>query len=148
MKVRIAFVTDTDGNPDVKRIGTIEDLPDGDAKELIKQGIAAAATEADVAEWEALEAHRKATAEPEAMAEDEPTDVEKTKQPNGPRAKRRNRVSGQLEDVEYADGGLITESGSAGDDRVPAILGSHPPITTVAPGAESSPDVDPADRDK
>jgi hypothetical protein len=187
VKVRIAFATDTDGNPDVARIGTVEDHPDADAKELIKQGIAAAATEQDVADWEAGEAHRKQVADAETAsriessdlnsltmdqlreqypaAAEQPSSAKKAdliaaveeaqasgtkadEQPTDPRKQRRNRVSGQLEDLGYAEGGVIAESGSAGDDRVPVALGSHPPIVTVAPGAESSPDVDPADRDK
>ncbi len=174
MKVRIAFVTDTDGNPDVARIGAVEEHLDGDAKELIKQGVAAAATERDIADWEASEAHRKQVADAEAaqrvessdlnsLTMDElrdqypaaagqpssakkadliaaveqaqgdsgtPDDAKADDQPTGPRKQRRNRVSGQLEDVDYADQPAGT------------------PITTVAPGAESSPDVDPADRDK
>jgi hypothetical protein len=144
VKVRIAFATDADGNPDVARIGSVEEHPDADAKNLIKQGIAAAATEQDIADWESTQAHRKQVADAEA----ETDNTAAVEQPQAPRKQRRNRVSGQLEDVEYAAGGVITEAGSAGDDRVPAALGSHPPIVTVAPGAESSPDVDPADRDK
>ncbi len=171
MKVRIAFVTDADGNPDVARIGSIEDHPDADAKELIKQGVAAAATDQDVADWEAGEAHRQQVAETEAAARVESSDLnsltmdqlreqypaaaeqpssakkadliaavedaqatgadagdQADSQPGGPRKQRRNRGSGQLED----DG--------------PVEQPASTPITTVAPGAESSPDVDPADR--
>ncbi len=173
MKVRIAFVTDTDGNPDVNRIGAIEEHPDADAKTLIKQGIAAAATDQDVADWEAGEAHRRQVADAEAAqrveasdlndltmdqlreqypaAAEQPSSAKKAdliaaveaaqasgeagedkveEQPAGQRKQRRNRISGQLED----DG--------------PADQPTGTPITTVAPGAESSPDVDPADRDK
>ncbi len=176
MKVRIAFVTDADGNPDVNRIGSIEDHPDGDAKNLIKQGVAAKATDQDIADWESGEAHRRQVAEAETAARVESSDLNSltmdqlrgqypaaaeqpssakkadliaavedaeassseggtddanaAELPTGPRKQRRNRVSGQLEDVDYADQPAST------------------PITTVAPGAESSPDVDPADREK
>lgn len=172
MKVRIAFATDANGNPDVARIGSIEDHPDVDAKQLIKDGIAAPATDQDIADWESTEAHRRQVAAAEAAgidlntltmdelrerypaAAEQPSNVKKadlvaaveesladTPEPAGtgdvdtqptaePRKTRRNRVSGQVEDVDYAD------------------QGSGTPITTVAPGAESSPDVDPADRDK
>lgn len=207
MKVRIAFATKPDGNGghtiDTARIGAIEDLPDGDAKELIKQGVAARATDQEVRDYE-IDLGRRADAEPldgltkaelwrripdgadvddnatkadliaaidearrtipaaatEWPAEAEANDVDlnsltmeqlreqypaaadqpsgakkadliaaveaarqSTQQPAGPMQVRRNRVSGQLEGVT-ADGGIVT----------------------VAPGAESSPDVDPADR--
>ncbi len=187
MKVRIAFATKPNGDVDVDRIGSIEDHPDLDAKRLIKDGIAAAATGQDIADWESGEAHRKQVADAEAAsrvensdlnsltmdqlrdqypaAAEQPASAKKAdliaavedaqaadtkpdEQAAAPRKQRRNRVSGQLEDVDFANGGVITESGSAGSDQVPAVLGSHPPVVTVAPGAESSPDVDPADRDK
>lgn len=216
MKVRIAFATKPDGNGgqtiDADRIGTIEDLPDGDAKELVKQGVAAAATEQEIRDYEidlgrradaepldgltkaelwrripdgadvddnatkadliaAVDAARRAipttpvdqpieapVSEPAAdevdlnaltmeqlreqypAAAEQPSNAKKADliaaveaanqggtQATGTTQTRRNRISGQLEDVDYADGA---------------------PITTVAPGAESSPDVDPADRDK
>lgn len=58
MKVRIAFVTDVDGQPDIARIGTIEDHPGGDAGRLIKDGIAAEATPDEIADWDAEQARR------------------------------------------------------------------------------------------
>ncbi len=175
MKVRIAFATDADGNPDVNRIGSVEDHPDDDAKRLIKDGIAAPATDQDIADWESTEAHRRQVAAAEAAgvdlntltmdelreqypaAAEQPSNAKKAdlvaaveesladsattdaEQPATtadaepaaePRKTRRNRVSGQIEDVDYAD-----QQGGT-------------PIVTVAPGAESSPDVDPADRNK
>ncbi len=189
MKVRIAFATDADGNPDVARIGSIEDHPDADAKQLIKDGIAAPATDQDIADWESTQAHRRQVAVAEAgvdlnsltmdelreqypAAAEQPSSAKKadlvaaaeesladdtatpsaTDEPAQPdsstRKTRRNRVSGQVEDVDYARGGVVSGPREPGDDNVPAVLGGHPPITTVAPGAESSPDVDPADRDK
>ncbi len=161
MKVRIAFATLPDGTVDVDRIGSIEDHPDGDAERLIKDGIAARATEYDIADWESTQAHRTQVAEAEVASRIESSDLnsltmddlreqypaaaerpssakkadlvaaveqaQADEQAAAPRKQRRNRVSGQIEDVDYAE-----PTGT--------------PITTVAPGAESSPDVDPADR--
>lgn len=62
MKVRIAFVTDADGNIDVARVGTIEDHPTEDAKRLIKEGIAAEPTAAELEDWDA-EVERRLAAE-------------------------------------------------------------------------------------
>ncbi len=62
MKVRIAFVTDADGNIDVNRVGTIEDHPAEDAKRLIKEGIAAEPTAAELEDWD-VEVERRLAAE-------------------------------------------------------------------------------------
>lgn len=62
MKVRIAFVTDVNGDIDVDRVGTIEDHPDEDARRLIKEGIAAEPTADELADWDAL-VERKLAAE-------------------------------------------------------------------------------------
>ncbi len=51
MKVRIAFVTGPDGNIDVGRIGAIEEYADEEAKQLIREGIGAEATEEEIAAW-------------------------------------------------------------------------------------------------
>lgn len=120
MKIRIAFATKADGTVDIDRIGNIEDHPDADAKELIKQGIAAPVTDHEVEEWEALEAHKKATAEAKPQ---EPTSaaVDNKPEEQAPRKMRRNRVSGQLEEDT--------------SDR---------PIVVATPSAEPSPDVNPA----
>lgn len=67
MKVRIGFVTDADGNPDTARIGGIEDLPDREARRLVKEGVAAVATEQDFADAEAAEAYRQAVADAESV---------------------------------------------------------------------------------
>lgn len=57
MKVRIAFVTKPGTrNLDTERIGAIEDLPDDEARQLIKDFIAVEATEQDIADFEARQA--------------------------------------------------------------------------------------------
>lgn len=166
MKVRIAFATKPDGNGgwtvDTDRVDSIEDHPDADAKELIKQGIAAVATDRDVSDWESSQARRKLIAEAEAAtpvvteadlqsltmdelreqydaAAELPTNARKAELVAAIEASERSRFR--------ATGGVISGSGEPGDDTVPVALGSHPTIVTVAPDAESSPDVDPADRD-
>lgn len=60
MKVRISFVTDADGNIDTDRVGSIEDHPDEDAKRLIKDGIAAQPTAAELEDWDIEVARRLA----------------------------------------------------------------------------------------
>lgn len=158
MKVRIAFATKPDGSVDVDRIGSIEDHPDGDAKELIKQGIAAEATDHDVAVWETVAARHVLVAEAEAaMPELNSLTMDQLREQypaaaEMPANARKAELIAAIEaaqtgrpDTEFATGGVI-QSSDAGDDSIPAALGSHPTIVTVAPDAESSPDVDPADR--
>jgi len=61
MKVRIAFVTKPGTDEiDTDRVGSIEDHPDEDAKRLIKDGIAAAPTAAELEDWDAEVARRLA----------------------------------------------------------------------------------------
>lgn len=64
MKVRIAFATGPDGQIDVGRVGTIEDLPDDEARRLIKAYIAVEATDADIADFEAQQAYERSVTEP------------------------------------------------------------------------------------
>lgn len=64
MKVKIAFVTDPDtGEVDTDRIGTIEDMPDDEAKRLIREGVAVEATAKDFEEFEARQAYENSIAE-------------------------------------------------------------------------------------
>ena len=67
MKVRIAFVTGPDGNIDVDRVGGIEDLPDDEARRLIRNGAAVVATDQELAEWD-IELQRRAAAEADGLA--------------------------------------------------------------------------------
>ncbi len=63
MKVRIAFVTKPGTDEiDTDRVGTIEDHPTEDAKRLIKDGIAAEPTAAELEDWDA-EVERRLAAE-------------------------------------------------------------------------------------
>lgn len=157
MKVRIAFATKPDGNGgwtvDTDRVDSIEDHPDADAKELIKQGIAAPATDRDVSDWESSQARKKLIAEAEAatppveefdlnsltmdqLREQYPAAAD---QPSN--AKKADLVAA----VEAAEAEAQNSDGT-GTDAGDNIADSGPTIVTVAPGAESSPDVDPADR--
>lgn len=53
MKLRIAFVTDpTTGEIDTKRVGGIEDVPDDEAKRMIRDGQAAIPTDDEIAAFE------------------------------------------------------------------------------------------------
>lgn len=54
MKVRIAFVTNADGEIDTGRVGTIEDHPDEEAQQLIRAGVAVKATAEEIADAAAL----------------------------------------------------------------------------------------------
>lgn len=71
MKVRIAFAVDpATGQVDQQRVGTVEDHPDAEAKRLIKEGIAARATDADVEDYEARLAYQRGVAEAERASAD------------------------------------------------------------------------------
>lgn len=63
MKVRIAFVTDETGGIDTDRVGAIEDIPDDEAKRLIREFVAVEATARDVEEYEARLAYERSTVE-------------------------------------------------------------------------------------
>ncbi len=63
MKVRIAFVTKPGTDEiDTDRVGTIEDHPVEDARRLIKDGIAAVPTDAELEDWD-VEVERRLAAE-------------------------------------------------------------------------------------
>jgi hypothetical protein len=63
MKVRIAFVTKPGTEEiDTDRVGSIEDHPTEDAKRLIKEGIAAEPTAAELEDWD-VEVERRLAAE-------------------------------------------------------------------------------------
>ncbi len=63
MKVRIAFVTKPGTDEiDTDRVGTIEDHPTEDARRMIKDGIAAEPTAAELEDWDA-EVERRLAAE-------------------------------------------------------------------------------------
>jgi hypothetical protein len=66
VKIRIAFVTDADGNIDTDRVGSIEDHPVDDARRLIKEGIAAEPTAAELEDWDA-EVERRLAGEGEDL---------------------------------------------------------------------------------
>src|SRR5688572_11914314 len=68
MKVRIAFATNSAGEIDVPRIGAVEDVPDDEAKRMIRDGMAAVATDVEIADYEALVARRAAIDEAEAAS--------------------------------------------------------------------------------
>lgn len=63
MRVRIVFVTDEAGEVDTDRVGTIEDMPDDEAKRLIREGVAVEATAKDFEEFEARQAYENSIAE-------------------------------------------------------------------------------------
>ncbi len=68
MKIRIAFVTKPGTDEiDTDRVGTIEDHPDEDAKRLIKDGIAAKPTDAELEDWD-TEVQRRLAAEGEDLS--------------------------------------------------------------------------------
>lgn len=149
MKVRIAFATDANGNVDTARIGAVEDHPDEDAKRLIKDGIAAPATDQDAADWEAEQERRQYiadteanTPEPEEFDLNSLTVAELREQYQAaadmPANTRKADLVAAIEAAEAEQG-----AASPGEDLTG---GEGDTIVTVAPGAEASPDVDPADR--
>lgn len=153
MKVRIAFATLPNGDVDVKRIDSIEDHPDGDAKELIKNFIAAKATEQEIRDWESSQARSKLIAETEA-ATPQPEEFDlnsltieqlRNDYPAAAEQPANTRKADLIAAVEAAQN-EPADSSEDGDAGVNQADGGST-IVTVAPGAESSPDVDPADRD-
>lgn len=155
MKVRIAFATKPDGNGgqvvDSDRIGAVEDHPDEDAKRLIKDGVAAAATDQDVADWEQEQKRRKYIADTEANTPaPEEFDLNsltvaelRDQYPAAADMPANTRKADLVAAVEAAEAEQQADP-SPGEDLTGGAGGT---IVTVAPDAESSPDVDPADRD-
>ncbi len=127
MQVRIAFVTDADGNPDVSRIGTIEDHPDDDAKRLIREGIAGQATEQEIADFDTDRQRRR-----DAGAEDL-SDLTK--------AELRERLPDDADVPSSATKADLVEAVQAAEqdtDNGPGpgyAPGGVDPYTTVSPGA-------------
>lgn len=155
MKVRIAFATKPDGNGgqvvDSDRIGAVEDHPDEDAKRLIKDGIAAAATDQDAADWDAEQERRKYIADTEANTP-EPEEFDLSSLTKDQMREQYPAAADQPSNATKADLIAAIEAAEAeqlaapshGEDLTGGVGGT---IVTVAPDAESSPDVDPADRD-
>lgn len=74
MKVRIAFVTKPGSDEiDTDRIGAIEEHSDEDAKRLIREGVAAKATDAEIADYATLLEHRQVVEQIESAAKADPS---------------------------------------------------------------------------
>lgn len=133
MKVRIAFVTDADGNPDVGRIGTIEDHPEEDAKQLIRAGIAGQATEQEIADFD-LERQRRGDAEAGDLAD-------LTKAELRERLPDDADVPSSATKADLVDAVRTAEQDDDYSTASPGVV----PQTTVSPGAMEGDSAGPGD---
>lgn len=138
MKVRISFVTKpgTDGI-DTDRVGTIEDHPVEDAKRLIKEGIAAEPTAAELEDWDLL-------VERQLAAEGEDLSGKTVKQlreefPAAAAMPAGTRKDDLIAAVEEARRAELAGGADQVDDEGAVDGDSGAPTTTVAPGVGEGP---------
>lgn len=137
MKIRIAFVTKPGTEEiDTDRVGTIEDHPVEDARRLIKEGIAAEPTAAELEDWDA-NVERQLAVEGEdlhALTKDELRDRFPAAA-DMPANTRKDDLIAAVEEARRAE----IAGGAAAEGAVDGDSGSESPVTTVAPGVGEGP---------